>query len=209
MFDTYFPVFGLLAPSNILPESKGDGMNDSRESFEAPQPPRTNSGWRRLATTAKSVATSSGLVDSAMAEDVAQEAMLHYLRAPQAPRSPIAWLRVVIRRLISRRFSHARAEQDANLGFLEALRHGRPLDPDDHLALDEICDRVPKRTRRVLELLRDGLSHRDIAERLDCKVHQVGPRIARALSVARRRAERLRRPNERVRVKSAALGTAD
>jgi DNA-directed RNA polymerase specialized sigma24 family protein len=74
---------------------------------------RTPSGWRRLSSEAFRIAAATRLVDRSASEDVAQEAMLTFCRLHYAPRSPIAWLRVTIRRLVLRRVARTRLEQRA------------------------------------------------------------------------------------------------
>ena len=74
---------------------------------------RSNSGWRRLSYEAVRIAESTHLVDRGTSEDVAQEALLTLCRLQYAPRSPVAWLRVTIRRLILRRLVRSKLERQA------------------------------------------------------------------------------------------------
>jgi DNA-directed RNA polymerase specialized sigma24 family protein len=151
---------------------------------------RTTSGWSRLAADAFRVASATHLVDRDASREVAQEALLTFCSLPQEPRSPIAWLRVVVRRMIWRRLDRTRLEREASLEYLAATRPDDSLSIEDRLALDEIRDRLPERSRNILGYVRDGLTHSEIAHFVGCELHQVGPRIARALNVARRRARR-------------------
>lgn len=154
----------------------------------------TQSGWERLSIAAIRAAAATRLVDRETSEEVAQDALLTYCRLPFAPRSPLAWLRITVRRLIWRRIHRSKLERRAQLEFLQDIREERYDRHLDLLSLDEIGKRLPERSRRILELVRGGLSHDEIAEKLNCKLHQVGPRIARALMVARRRS----RPSSKI-----------
>jgi RNA polymerase sigma factor (sigma-70 family) len=154
---------------------------------------RTSSGWRRLSHEAVRIAESTHLVDRGTSEDVAQEALLTLCRLQYAPRSPVAWLRVTIRRLILRRIVRSKLERHACEEFFAAIRPHDSLSHEDRLALAEIEDQLSERSRELVRWIREGRSHQEIADLLGCAIHQVGPRIARALRAARHRSEQHRR----------------
>jgi len=143
------------------------------------------------------MAESTHLVDRGTSEDVAQEALLTLCRLDYAPRSPSAWLRVTIRRLILRRIVRSKLEQRAYEGFFAEIRPRESLSLDDRMALAEIEDQLSERSRDLLRAVGEGCTHQEIADRLGCELHQIGPRIARALVSARRMSllhRRQRRP---------------
>lgn len=155
---------------------------------------RSNSGWKRLSLEAVRAASATHLVDRQTSEEVAQDALLSFLRLPEIPASPIAWLRVAIRRLIWRRIGRSRLERQALARFMAATRPVDGLAIEDRITLNEIHDHLPERASRILALVRLGHTHQEIATLLGCQLHQVGPRISRALAVARRRSRPRARP---------------
>jgi RNA polymerase sigma factor (sigma-70 family) len=123
------------------------------------------------------------------AEDLAQEAVARLLPVLSSVEKPEAWLRAVVRNLFWRqqRRRAARARVYSELAGQHsgddspAARHTAGLD------VSRVLARLSPRSRRLLELVLAGHTHRDIAVVLKCEIHQVGPRIRRALATARRR----------------------
>ncbi len=152
----------------------------------------SNTSWRRLSLEAIRAAAETQLVDRATSEEVAQEALLAFCQLDYDPQSTKGWFRVVVRRLIWRRLAKAKLERDASFQYYESVKPREVIAMEDRLALAEVRDHLPEKARHVIDLVLSGLDHREIAERLSCRVNQVGPRIARALVSARRHLNDLR-----------------
>lgn len=56
--------------------------------------------------------------------------------------------------------------------------------------VNHILAKTPTKSRTLLKLYELGFTHSEIAARLGCELHQVGPRIRSALKTAQRRATR-------------------
>lgn len=127
-------------------------------------------------------------VGEAEAEDLTQEALVRLLEARSAVNRPRAWLRRVLSNLHARQMRRAvQAERRMERGLpaRQELLHAEGWQA--RIDVHRLLDRTSPRSREVLELLLLGHTHREIATELRCEVHQVGPRIARALGTARRR----------------------
>lgn len=123
------------------------------------------------------------------AEDLAQETLAYLADPRHRVDRPGAWLKVVIRRAVAAGLRFARNRPD-RVALEDA---GEPVAPEEspllRLALREALEALPERQSKLLRLRAAGLSHREIAARIGCEVHQVGPRLDRAQGALRRRLE--------------------
>lgn len=118
------------------------------------------------------------------AEDVAQEAMIAFLAADRV-HEPHAWLRTVVRRLVSRRRRDPRFCQSLD----EIAGDDSPwcvVSADDVVLFRQILRRLPARDRRVLMLKLRGYSYGEMARRLGCRRSAVGTTVNRAFVRVRR-----------------------
>lgn len=119
------------------------------------------------------------------AEDVAQDAMVAYLAA-KGVTQPRAWLRTVVRRLVSQRFRDPHP--------FVSLEHvaGDATGPsvDHEVLLRQVFRGLSPRDRRILELKLRGYSYREMAGQLGCRTHAVGTLVNRAFVRGRRVAHR-------------------
>lgn len=123
------------------------------------------------------------------AEELAQEAIVRLLPVHSSVRRPAAWLNRVVRHLRSRqlrrRALRARGRSEIARQWPGDWAPGAIW--RDEIEIHRVLDLMRPRSRRLLELVLSGYTHREIARALGCETHQVGPRIARVLETARRR----------------------
>ena len=126
--------------------------------------------------------------DADLAADVAQDAFVRLYQRGTVPESPEAWLVVVGTNLLR----NAQSQRSRRLKLLTAERSRHILsDPSPSpaqlaLASDarhlvrEAIDRMPEREARMLLLMAQGYSYRDIATALGINEASVGTLLARA-----------------------------
>jgi RNA polymerase sigma factor (sigma-70 family) len=159
----------------------------ARERKTAPgRRPSGTAEWRRLAIHARAVAAALAPDRPALAEDLAQEALLKLLVQEPSPVRPLAWLRVTLRNLATDR--HRRDERCRTLPIdgVEEPAHPHQDSPHRTLVVRQALEVLSEAQRTILGLYALGFSHAEIADRIGCRTHQVGPRIQRALRRARR-----------------------
>lgn len=111
------------------------------------------------------------------AEDVAQDAMMAFLVA-DGVREPHAWLRTVVRRLVSRR--HRDPYIYESIDRIPGTNNPRSTAPADQTVLfRQVLRRLPTRDRRVLMLKLRGYSYGEMARRLGCRPAAVGTFVNR------------------------------
>lgn len=119
------------------------------------------------------------------AEDVAQDAMMAFLVADRV-HEPHAWLRTVVRRLVSRRHRAPRIYEsvdDASTGD-DSSRSAAPA--DDVVLFRQVLRRLSDRDRRVLMLKLRGYSYGEMARQLGCRQSAVGTTVNRTFVRVRR-----------------------
>lgn len=122
------------------------------------------------------------------AEDVAQDAMVTYLAAEGVER-PRAWLRTVVRRLVSQRFRDP--HPFVSLEQVAGDAAGPSAEPvDRQVLLRQVFRGLSTRDRSILELKLRGYSYREMAGHLGCRTHAVGTLVNRAFVRGRRVAHR-------------------
>jgi RNA polymerase sigma factor (sigma-70 family) len=142
--------------------------------------------WRSLERRARAIAGALAPGEPSLAEDLAQEALLKLLVQQPAPKRPVAWLRVTLRNLYTdRRRRDERRRALPIEGLAEPATAAAEL-PDRSLVVRQALAALSESQRTILALFSLGFSHAEIATRIDCEIHQVGPRIQRALRSARR-----------------------
>lgn len=112
--------------------------------------------------------------------------MVAYLAA-KGVAHPHAWLRTVVRRLISQRFRepHPFVSLEQAAGDAD----GPAAEPvDRRILLRQVLRGLSPRDQRILELKLHGYSYREMAGRLRCRTHAVGTLVNRAFARGRRRA---------------------
>ena len=126
--------------------------------------------------------------DADLAADVAQDAFVRLYQRGTVPDSPEAWLIVVGTNLLR----NAQSQRSRRMQLLtsERSRHilSDPSPSPAQLALASdaqqqvraAIDRLPERDARMLLLMAEGYSYRDIATALDINVASVGTLLARA-----------------------------
>ncbi|MGH9382034.1 MAG: RNA polymerase sigma factor [Thermoanaerobaculia bacterium] len=127
--------------------------------------------------------------NEADAEDVAQEALVRLLPVVSYVDRLESWLYIVVRNLVRRqgrrRSKRARACSELAPAVVENTS------PEESwlakLEIERLVQASSPGCRHLLELTLDGYRHREIAVLLGCEVHQVGPRLRRALQTSRRR----------------------
>lgn len=113
------------------------------------------------------------------AEDVAQDAMMAFLVAEQVL-EPHAWLRTVVRRLVSRRFRDPHIYTYESVDWIPATGTSRSTAPADPVVLfRQVLRRLPVRDRRVLMLKLRGYSYGEMARQLGCPPSAVGTSVNR------------------------------
>ena len=113
--------------------------------------------------------------NSDLAGDLAQEALVRLMRCYAGVRDLHNWLFVVLRRLAAK----------SALRVAERPLVYEPVGPaaanvEQSLDLERALRTLPARQARLLALTLEGYSHAEIAQRIGCATHQVGPRVARA-----------------------------
>ena len=117
---------------------------------------------------------------AATAEDIAQEALVRFLRRSNDVRDPYSWLFVVTRRIAqrARRLDLSRSQVEAG------LEHVTPSDflGDGVRALRNLLHHpmLSIRDRRVLAWVIVGYTQSEIAQRLGCSRGHVAQYVARA-----------------------------
>lgn len=143
--------------------------------------------WIALWQAARRIALRLG-AKNADAEDIAQETVMRLLVAPPSGDKLQAWTRQVVHNLLYdlRERDHARVRAHSQVG----RRTREPASPSGEYRVvidaDRILSRMPDRPRTLLGFYLLGYTHREIASLLRCEVHQVGPRLHRAIETARR-----------------------
>lgn len=117
-------------------------------------------------------------------EDIAQNAMLHYLNADEEIRQPKAWMRTVVRRECSRHFARKRRRREL-AELLPRARSGMTL-IEWEVLVKEVFNEVNERDRQLLALKLAGFSYGEIADRMDVPEDSVGTLVSRAFAHARR-----------------------
>jgi RNA polymerase sigma factor (sigma-70 family) len=123
-----------------------------------------------------------------LAADLTQDAFVRLYRRGSSPDAPEAWLITVATNL----FRNARSTRARRLQLLtpargEDLLSDPPASPaeatdaaESRRRVRQAIDRLPERERRMLLLLAEGYSYRDMARALDLKEASVGTLLARA-----------------------------
>jgi RNA polymerase sigma factor (sigma-70 family) len=136
----------------------------------------TSREWRVWARDAHDTA-SRITHDSDLAADIAQEALVRLVRCYRHVRNLHSWLYVVLGRLAAttqgREFRKASDPRRSHRAIARTS-------PDQALDLERGLQALPARQARLLALTLEGYSHAEIAERIGCAIHQVGPQVARA-----------------------------
>jgi len=115
-----------------------------------------------------------------LAEDVAQEAVLRLLQYWPDVAQPVAWLRVVIRRLAIAALSDER--QQVPLDEVPPLPSRRdPWNAERRLDLTRAIRALNDRQRELIRMRVRGLRHREIADVYGWPVNRVGPELSRAM----------------------------
>lgn len=154
--------------------SEGD-----RSAGQRPEGAPDGQEWRALAAISYRVARAI-LRNHDDALDVGQRTLvLAFLKRAAIQNLP-AWVAAVARRLAWRALSRQSSEP-----AIRPLRSSdSPLVHDRlyevRLLLAQVLERLPTNQALVLMLCARGFTHREIATALGCKIHQVGPRLARA-----------------------------
>jgi RNA polymerase sigma factor (sigma-70 family) len=135
--------------------------------------------------------------DADLAADVAQDAFVRLYQRGTVPDSPSAWLIVVATNLLR----NAQTQRSRHLRLLtsERSRHilSDPSPSPAHMAVAsdarqrvrQTIDRMPERDARMLLLMAEGYSYRDIASALGINETSVGTLLARAKRAFRERYE--------------------
>jgi RNA polymerase sigma factor (sigma-70 family) len=125
------------------------------------------------------------------AEDAAQEVLLRLIRQREKPANEVAWLYVVTRRVCNRMRLGAEHRSHAEQWYAHMQW---PMAASNDLAIEigGILHELPPRDRRILELVIDGATAREIALSLGCKTRDVGQLVTRARRKARRLSNRSR-----------------
>lgn len=117
-------------------------------------------------------------------EDIAQNAMLHYLSADKEIRQPKAWLRTVVRRECSRHFARKKRRREL-AELLPRAKSGMSL-IEWEVLVKEVFSEVNERDRQLLALKLAGFSYAEIADRIGVPEDSVGTLVSRAFAHARR-----------------------
>lgn len=142
--------------------------------------------WRALERRARAIAVALAPGEPAVAEDLAQEALLKLLVQQPAPKRPVAWLRVTLRNLLTDRRRRDERLRTLPIEGVDEPEHPTIEAPDRRLVVRQALEGLSESQRTILGLFALGFSHAEIATRIGCEIHQVGPRIQRALRRARR-----------------------
>jgi RNA polymerase sigma factor (sigma-70 family) len=126
--------------------------------------------------------------DAELAADVAQEAVVRLYQRRSAPDAPDAWLVIVATNLLrnaqsqrSRRLRLLTSERSRNVLGDEALSPAHAvLAQEDRCRARRVIEQMPERDARMLLLMAEGYSYRDIALALGVNEGSVGTLLARA-----------------------------
>ena len=160
-----------------------DSNGECGFALSRPDPPNSRE-WRLWTLDAHATARRV-TKNSDLAGDLAQEALLRLMRCYASVRNLHNWLFVILRQLAGQ------AALDAG----EPVAGPRRFDPavvavkdiDQSLDLERGLRCLRPRQARLLALTLEGYSHSEIASRIGCATHQVGPRLARAQRALGRR----------------------
>lgn len=111
------------------------------------------------------------------AEDVAQDAIMALLVAENVD-EPHAWLRTVVRRLVSLRRSDRHVYNGVD-GIPPTDAPQSASAADQLVLFRQVLSRLPARDRRVLVLKLRGYSYGEMARRLGCRASAVGTTVNR------------------------------
>lgn len=117
--------------------------------------------------------------DGSEAQDLSQELLLKLLQLDSDPRTPIAYMHVVTRRLAAQLRERERREAQV---AVESRRIRPPGGGGGGAQLDlhQALRRLPRRDRRLLTHWAAGFTYHEIADRLDCRYSSVGKLVQRA-----------------------------
>lgn len=118
------------------------------------------------------------------AEDVAQDAMMAFLVAERVE-APHAWLRTVVRRLVSLRHRDPHAHESVD-GIPHAESPRSVSTADQVVLFRQVLSRLSARDRRVLTFKLRGYSYGEMARRLGCQPSAVGTTVNRTFVRVRR-----------------------
>ncbi|MGH9381464.1 MAG: RNA polymerase sigma factor [Thermoanaerobaculia bacterium] len=121
------------------------------------------------------------------AEDVAQDAMMTFLVADEVE-APYAWLRTVVRRLVSLRHRDLHAHESVD-GIPRAESPRSAATTDQLVLFRQVLSRLPARDRRILMFKLRGYSYGEMARRLGCRPSAVGTTVNRTFGRVRRLVE--------------------
>lgn len=164
-------------------------MNDESSSYPKPHPGSRSSpqSLASLLPLALGMARRFRLSQEDV-EDLAQEVLLQLLINRCPVREPRLWIWTAMVHLVGK----IRTRPEELVGLPEDVPAGVG-DPaaalDLELDFKLLLDRLKPPARRILELVAEGRSHREIAKALGCPVNQVGKKLARAIRQARRLVE--------------------
>jgi len=123
--------------------------------------------------------------------------VLRLLRQHEGPRDPIAWFYVVTRRVCNEMRLRTATRRDAEQAYGTSagmqVQSGELL-----LEVKNVLRQLPARDQRLLELVLQGASSREIALLFDCNIRDVGQLVTRA----RRKARTIRDRRSRKRAPS-------
>ncbi len=130
------------------------------------------------------------LLDAADTEDALQDTLLRFAPLRPGIRNPAAWLMVAFRRECLR-LVRKRTRSPELLVDLERIGApdpaALPLTPEERIQLSEALEKLPSKERRVLwHRFALGLTFREVAEAMGCKVVTAKKASARALEALRR-----------------------
>lgn len=117
-------------------------------------------------------------------EDIAHNAMLHYLNTDEEIRQPKAWMRTVVRRECSRHFARKKRRREL-AELLPRAKSGVSL-IERQVLVKEMFSEVNERDRELLAFKLNGFSYAEIADRIGVPEDSVGTLVSRAFAHARR-----------------------
>lgn len=145
--------------------------------------------WQALWTLVTRVGHSLG-ADDADVQDLAQDVLTKLHKERRHVVNRVAWTKRVLRNLLyQQRKRRARRAQIHSQATRQSDSEKSPTGEWSAVVdVNRILAETPPTSRKLLELYERGYTHAEIAARLGCELHQVGPRIRSALKTARRRA---------------------
>lgn len=163
-----------------------EGMVDDASAALAPSPdaemPAGQWNWAELSRFAHHYSRAVSR-NAHFAEDAAQDVLLDLARLTSNVSHPRAWLASGIRRR-ARRLAQEYAL--ATSSSLEELPNQWAVDPTTRVLCAEVLAALPPQHALVLVFTAMELPQKLIAVLFSCKVHEVGPRLARARKAASR-----------------------